>query len=181
MRYILKKVAIRRARQPFTAFYDRLFFRYHILFFGSLIFNGFKLRAFNFFLSIKRGLKTIEGTDPAQAFLVGLMNASPSIHLLTIKLGGRPTGVPLPITETKRVSLGVKFILQTIRQKFKVLGLAHVVDTLVSSIHGAGLAIDRKKSLYKTGRLNRHLIYKVFRFPKKDPDYQRRDFVKPNR
>jgi len=76
-----------------------------------LIYAGRKLYAFNFLLKIKQGLKLKELKDPIKIFLVSLMMVSPNIYLLSLKLGGRSVGVPLPITEKKKISLGVKFML----------------------------------------------------------------------
>jgi len=92
-------------------YYWQLWFRYQNVFFGSLIFAGRKLYAFNFLLKIKQGLKLREATDPIKIFLVSMMMVTPNIYLLPLKLGGRSVGVPLPISEKKKISLGVKFIL----------------------------------------------------------------------
>jgi len=72
------------------------------VFFGSLIFSGFKLVAFNNFIKIKQGLKKKEFLDPYKLFLVAMMMITPNIYLLPLKLGGRAVGVPLPITEKKK-------------------------------------------------------------------------------
>jgi len=133
------------------------------VFFGSLIFSGFKLVAFNNFIKIKQGLKKKEFLDPYKLFLVAMMMITPNIYLLPLKLGGRAVGVPLPITEKKKVTMGVKFLLKLLKDKNHVLSIETVVNLLVSSIYGKGLSIEKKLAINKVGSLNRHLLFKTFR------------------
>lgn len=91
-----------------------------------------------------------------------MMMATPNIYLLPLKLGGRSVGVPLPITEKKKVTLGTKFVIKVLRDKSDSLSLSAVVDVLISSIYGKGSAIERKQAVYKAGSLNRHLLFKTF-------------------
>jgi len=116
------------------------------------------LHAFNFLIKIKQGLKLKENIDPLKVFLVSLMSVTPNIYLLPLKLGGRSVGVPLPISEKKKISLGVKFIIKLLRDKHGSLSAKLIVDTLVSSAYGKGPAIERKLGLYKTSNQNRHLL-----------------------
>jgi len=133
------------------------------VFFGSLIFSGFKLVAFNNFVKIKQGLKKKEFFDPYKLFLVAMMMVTPNIYLLPLKLGGRAVGVPLPITEKKKVTMGVKFLVKLLKDKNHVLSVEAVVELLVFSIYGKGLSIEKKQAVNKIGSLNRHLLFKTFR------------------
>jgi len=110
-----------------------------------LIFAGRKLYAFNLLLEVKQGLKLKESADPLKLFLVSLMIVTPNIYLLPLKLGGRSVGVPLPISEKKKISLGVKFIIKLLKEKFSKLSAKLLVDTLVTSIYGKGPSIEKKK------------------------------------
>jgi len=120
-----------------------------MVFFGSLVFSGFKLAAYNNFIKIKQGLKRKESMDPYKLFLVAMMMITPNIYLLPLKLGGRSVGVPLPITEKKKVTMGVKFLIKLLRDKNHVLSINSVVDLLVSSLYGKGFAIERKQAYIK--------------------------------
>lgn len=128
-----------------------------------MISSGLKLRAFNNFILIKQGLKRRESLDPYKLFLVSMMRVTPNIYLLPLRLGGRSVGVPLPITEKKKVTLGVRFVIKLLRDKGGHLSVNSIVDILVASLYGRGPAIERKQAVYKTGSLNRHLLLKAFR------------------
>lgn len=79
-----------------------IWYRSHKLFFGSLIFKGKKIWAFNFFLNLKAELKKREQIDPFWLLLISFMKIMPEIMLFPRKLGGRVQGVPLPISERKQ-------------------------------------------------------------------------------
>jgi len=92
-----------------------------------------------------------------------MMMVTPNIYLLPLKLGGRSVGVPLPISEKKKISLGVKFIIKLLKEKFNTLSIKLLVDTLVNSIYAKGHAIERKLNVYKIGSQNRHLLMKLYK------------------
>ena len=61
--------------------YTYLWYRYHKLFFHSLITKGNKLRAFNLFIDLKQNLKLKENIDPFYVFLVAMIKITPEILL----------------------------------------------------------------------------------------------------
>jgi len=94
----------RHLRNSYHDYYLQTSFRYNLLFFGTLIFVGKKLSAFNKLIAVKYNLKLREKKDPAKVFLAAVMQATPNIYLLPLKLGGRSVGVPLPISEKKKIT-----------------------------------------------------------------------------
>jgi len=89
-------------------FFNYLFFKYHRIFFGSLIFNGKKLWAFNLFLKLKYNLKIKEGVEPNLLFFFSMINISPTVLLFPLKIGGKVEGVPLPISLNKKLIFATK-------------------------------------------------------------------------
>lgn len=153
---------LKQKRQDWYNFYWHTWFRYHTIFLGSLIFNGKKLKAFNNFLKIKQGLKLKELFDPYIIFLVSMMKVTPDINFLFLKLGGASIGVPMPISERKKVMFGIKWVLKLLKDKHKVLSIPLIVDLLVSTLYDKGIALEKKQNIYKLGSQNRHLL-KFFR------------------
>lgn len=162
MSLALKRIKKRQSRNILDDYYSQLWFRYHKLFFGSLIFEGRKLGAFNTLASVRRGLKLKESVDPFRAFLVSMMMVTPHIVLLPLRMGGRTVGVPMPITEKKKVTVGVKFVIKMLKERSNSVSVKSLVDTLVSSIYGQGPSVERKNNVHKTGGQNRHLLARVF-------------------
>jgi len=108
-------------------------------------------------------LKLKEKNDPYKIFLVALMMVTPNVYLLPIKLGGRSVGVPMPISEKKKITLGVKFVIKLLKERSVSLSVKLLVDLLISSVYGQGPAVERKIALYKAGNQNRHLLVKLFK------------------
>ena len=59
--------------------------------------GGLKLRAFNFFLKVKKGLKVNEKFDPSFLFLIAMLKITPLLILKPVKIGGATYSVPFPI------------------------------------------------------------------------------------
>jgi ribosomal protein S7 len=89
-------------------YYSYFWYRYHRIFFRSLIFRGRKLWAFRFFINLKYELKKRELIDPFWVFLISLMKITPDLLLFPLKLGGVLQGVPLPISERKQYTFSIK-------------------------------------------------------------------------
>jgi ribosomal protein S7 len=83
-------------------------FSYNTNLFGSLIFRGNKIRAFEFLSKIKREIKIKEFSDFNLVILISMMNITPKVNLFFLKLGGANKKVPLPISEQKQVSFAVR-------------------------------------------------------------------------
>ena len=79
-------VRFRYQAKPWYNYYIQLGFRYHNLFFCSLISKGKKLKAFQFFLLLKSSLKTRENNDPYNVFVIALMNITPQVFLRVFRL-----------------------------------------------------------------------------------------------
>jgi len=143
-------------------FYYHLWFSYHHVFFGSLIFRGKKILAFNNFLKIKFELKIREKYDPFLVFLVSMMRITPSLILKPVKKSGISYGVPFPVSHRKQVTFAIKWVLKLLRDSNRIAKISRIVELLVSAIYNKGLSIRKKIGLYKVALRNRPFI-KFFR------------------
>lgn len=50
----------------------------------------------------------------------------------------------MPISERKKITLGVKFVVKMLKERLVSLSVKSIVDTLTASIYGQGPAIERK-------------------------------------
>lgn len=138
--------------------YSYYAYRYHRIFFGSLIFRGRKIWAFNFFLNLKYELKKREQLDPLLVFIIALFKVTPNVLLCPLKVSGSVSGVPLPIHERKKFTFASKWIIKLLKDKNRKVTLNALSDILLSSIYDSGAAIEKKRSIHKVSTLNRHLI-----------------------
>jgi len=140
------------------SYYPYTWYQYHHLFFQSLIFKGKKLWSFKFLLDLKYELKIREGVEPFWVFLVALMKISPEVLLFPKKRGGGLQWLPLPISEKKQYTFSIKWVIKLLKDKFRVIKMSTLVELLINSVYGKGLAIEKKNSVYAIADLNRHLV-----------------------
>ena len=136
---------------------------YHRLFFGSLIFICLKFYAFNVFSNIKYELKKKENFDPYLIFFVAMLRVTPELILGNLPLGSVKYGVPLPITETKKITFAVKWIIKLLKDKNSFFTVKSISELLIDSVYSKGDSIMKKQEVYNTAHLNRHLIRKLFK------------------
>jgi ribosomal protein S7 len=86
------------------------------------------------------------------------MKITPSIDFFKVKLGGAPFSIPMPINERRRILYSVKWVIKLLIDKYKFLNLSIIIDTMVSALYNKGLSIQKKNSVYKIGKQNRHLL-----------------------
>lgn len=155
MTYIHYKKLIRKNNYNF---FEYFFFRYHRIFFGSLIFKGRKLWAFNFLNKIKYELKQKEKIEPNLIFFFSLIKITPNVLLFPYKVGGKVEGVPLAISWSKKLIFATKWVIKLLKDKYKKLKLNDVVEILHSAIYSKGLAIRKKFFFNSLSTTNRYLI-----------------------
>lgn len=85
-----------------------LLYRYHKLFFCSLMKSGKKLQAFHLFNKLKYKLKLLEKIPPLEIFLTAMFRITPSVLLYAKKMANITYGVPLYISENKKFTYATK-------------------------------------------------------------------------
>jgi ribosomal protein S7 len=155
MIYLHYKLIQKKYWIKFFLFY---FFRYHRIFFGTLIFKGRKLWAFNFFNKVKLLLKQKFKKDPNFIFLLSMSQITPSILLFPFKLGGKINGVPLPISWRKKWTFATKWVIKLLKDKSRVINLQELSTLLILAIYNKGLALKKKNYYNILSSKNRYLM-----------------------
>jgi len=150
--YKLKK------KKNWIKFFYFHFFRYHRIFFGSLIFKGNKLNAFNNFNFLKSLLKQKFKKDPNFIFLLSLCQITPNILLFPFKIGGKLQGVPLSISWRKKWTYATKWVIKLLQEKSKIIKLKELNELLILSIFNKGLSIKKKTFFNNISNKNRYLM-----------------------
>ena len=94
---------------------------------------------------------------------MAFLNIAPNFMVYPIKLGGQIQKVPLPITPRKQYTFAVKWVVKALKEKYGFFTVTKLTDILISAIYGRGLSMDKKKAVYESSIVNRHLI-KFFKF-----------------
>jgi len=144
-------------------FYYHRWFCYHSIFFGSLIFQGKKLRAFNFFLKLKLSLKLNSDLDPYLVFLIAMLKITPKVILRPRWIGGKPKGIPFPLNEKKQVMFANKWIIKLLKDRDDSLSVLTLSDLLLWTLEGRGESIRKKEAVHKMAIENRYLLKKFIK------------------
>ena len=145
-------------KKNWIKFFNFHFFRYHRIFFGSLIFKGYKLKAFSLFNKLKHLLKQNFKKDPNFIFLLSLCQITPNILLFPFKIGGKVQGVPLSISWKKKWTFATKWIIKLLQDKSRIIKLKELNDLLVLSLFNKGLSIKKKNFYNNISNKNRYLM-----------------------
>lgn len=145
-------------KKNWIKFFNFHFYRYHRIFFGSLIFKGNKINAFNLFNKLKNLLKLNFNKDPNFLFLLSLSQITPNVLLFPLKIGGKLQGVPLPISWKKKWTYTTKWIIKLLREKSRIVKLKELNDFLILSIFNKGLFIKKKLLFNNISNKNRYLM-----------------------
>lgn len=135
-----------------------LFYKYQRLFFGSLIWRGRKIWAYNFLLNLKHKLKLKENMEFHIIFIFSLLKITPHIILSYLKIGGVKQGVPLAISWKKKMTYAIKWIRMSLRNKYKRIKLKDMIEELSLALYDKGLGCRKRKKTYLEGYSNRFLL-----------------------
>jgi small subunit ribosomal protein S7 len=160
---ILKFNLKKREIQLNHDFYYHRWFCYHSVFFGSLIFCGKKLRAFNFFLQLKFSLKLNSDLDPYLIFLIAMLKITPKVILKSKWIGGKPKGIPFPLDEKKQVMFANKWVIKLIKDREGAVSILSLSDLLLWTLEGRGESIRKKEAVHKLAIENRYLLKKFIK------------------
>lgn len=168
MRYLKSKFLMKNDLKFWYNYRYYIWFNFHYSFFHSLIKNGKKIFAFNRFLLIKEGLKLKDKEDPYLIFLVSMMKITPLVRLKSTWGRGGRVSIALPISDKKRLSFGIKWVLRLLKDKNKSsIKIYQIIDLLISSIYGTGISIEKKNSFHSLGESNKDELRRRYQLRKK--------------
>jgi len=148
-------------KKLYNSFLFFIFYRFQRLFFGSLIWTGKKLKAYNYMQKLKQKLKNKEKIEFHIIFIFSLLKLSPNIILSYLKIGGTQQGVPLSISWRKKITYAIKWIKTSLINKYKTIKIEQLVNELTLCIYNKALSSQIKNKTYIEGFSNRFFIKKI--------------------
>lgn len=133
-------------------------YNFHHLFFGSLIFRGRKIAAYNMILDIKFLMKKQEKCDPFLIFLVCFLRMQPQVLIVSIRKRGVLNEVPFPITPRKQLGLTIRWLISILKNNNKCLKAENIAKMLISSIYNEGAFANKKSEFHRLSISNRDII-----------------------
>lgn len=146
------KQAKRRVLQPDLKYNDKVVAQ----FINYLMVDGKKTIAQNLVYSAIKKLSEKTGLGELESFNKALENVKPKIELRSRRVGGANYQVPLPVSETRQVSLAMRWILKATHESRGSKGTDEALFVqLLSSVNKEGAAYKKKEEVHKMAEANK--------------------------
>lgn len=99
------------------------------------------------------GKKT--GSDPIDVFAQAMENVMPVVEVRPRRVGGATYQVPTEVREDRRVSLGMRWILNATRSKSGQPMRDKLADALIDASKGIGPAVKKKEETHRMAESNK--------------------------
>jgi small subunit ribosomal protein S7 len=93
--------------------------------------------------------------DPLEAFRTALTNVAPIIEVRSRRIGGMTYQVPSEVSDKRRVSLAMRWVIQAARRKRGRPMSLRLADELTDAYHRQGTAYERRETTHKMAEANR--------------------------
>ncbi len=98
--------------------------------------------------------KTLK-VQPLEVLDKALANVRPSLELRSRRVGGANYSVPVPVAESRQVSLGLKWIIKAARKKEGKDFNAFLAEELMNAYKGEGEAVKTRTDTEKMAEANK--------------------------
>jgi len=94
--------------------------------------------------------------EPLESIEKALDNIKPSLEVRPRRVGGVTYQVPLPVPESRQLSVAIKWIIEGARQRRKKEKFEDVLALeIIDAYKGTGFAMKKKEEMHKTAEANK--------------------------
>jgi small subunit ribosomal protein S7 len=156
-----KKRAKKRVLLPDPRFNDTLVTR----FVNNLMWHGKKSIAFKIFydaLDIIDQKKQDEDKSALDIWKEALTNVMPHVIVRSRRVGGSNFQIPAPLNADKKVSLSIKWLIESARKRNEKTMAAKLAMEILLAAKGEGSAVKKKEDVHKMANANRAFAHLRF-------------------
>lgn len=136
-----------------------------IKFIKLLMKNGKQSKSEKIVWFMLKSLSEKDNSSPLFVFYKSLKNISPLVIVRSVKVRGRSYQIPIPLKESRQLSIGMKWLIKLCNQIIKTKGGIFsdvLVQQLILAYQNKGEIFKKKSELHKLARSNR--IFANFRW-----------------
>jgi len=100
--------------------------------------------------------------EPLEVFEQALQNVMPQVEVKPRRVGGATYQVPVPVDASRRLSLGMRWLLQASRSRSGRSMAEKLANELMDAAAGQGSAVKRRDDTHRMAEANR--AFSHFRF-----------------
>ena len=124
-------------------------------FVNRLMVGGKKVIAEKILLQSLVLIQSNSSKNPIQILMLAITNVKPVIEIRSIRLRGANYQVPIPLLEIRRISLAIKWIIQSANKKRGNTMKTKLKDELIFASKKQGESIKKKISVHRLANANR--------------------------
>ena len=108
-----------------------------------------------FYEALEIMAKKVTDTPAIEVFQAAVENVKPHIEVRSKRVGGATYQVPMQVTQKRRQSLAVRWILQAARAKKGRAMAAKLADELLAAYRREGAAVTMRQNVHKMAEANK--------------------------
>jgi len=124
-------------------------------FMNSLMYDGKKSAAEGIVYGAFDTIQTKTKQDPLAVFHEALRNVSPAIEVKSRRVGGATYQVPIEVRPTRRVSLGMRWLVQHARARNEKSMAERLAAELMDASNNRGSTIKKKEDTHRMAEANK--------------------------
>jgi len=95
------------------------------------------------------------GKDPLEMFKQAMDNIKPEVEVKPRRVGGSTYQVPVEVSEPRKTSLGLRWLLASVRSKRGRPMKYRLSDEIMSALESTGSAVKKKEDTHRMAEANR--------------------------
>jgi small subunit ribosomal protein S7 len=132
-------------------------------FVNNLMLSGKKTTSFMvFYEAIDIIAKRVQDENPVNVFKKALENVTPSVEVRSRRVGGATFQIPQEIRQTRRLSLGMKWMIGAARKRNDKSMAQKLANEVVAAFNNEGGAYKKKEDTHRMAEANK--AFSHFRF-----------------
>lgn len=129
---------------------------------NSIMLEGKKGLAQNILYGAFSRVKETTGRDPLEVFNDALNNIMPVIEVRSRRIGGQNYQVPGEVRADRRVTLGLRWLVQYSRSRNEKTMEERLAKEIVDASNGTGASVKKKEDMQKMAEANKAFAHYRF-------------------
>ncbi len=100
-------------------------------------------------------VKQRTGEDPMKVFKKALDNVKPMLETKARRVGGSTYQVPVEVNQSRRTSLGVRWIVTSVKNRSERTTAERLANELLDASNNRGAAVKKKEDVHRMADANR--------------------------
>jgi small subunit ribosomal protein S7 len=128
-------------------------------FVNRLMIGGKKSIAEKIFLQSLVLIQSGSNKNPIQVLMLAILNVKPVVEIRSIRMRGANYQVPIPLQENRRISLAIKWIIESANKKKGNPMKIKLKDEIILASKKQGESVKKKISIHRLANANRAFVH----------------------